>query len=59
MYTRLGPNMTGKLYHRVKKNGKWTWTPCFDEFAAKLRHSTCDCNHEILPNMPCKHEGEQ
>ena len=25
MYTRT--NMAGKLYWRVKKNGKWTWTP--------------------------------
>ena len=25
MYT--GYNMAGKLYWRVKKNGKWTWQP--------------------------------
>ena len=25
MYTRT--NMAGKLYWRIKKNGKWTWTP--------------------------------
>ena len=21
-------NMSGKLYHRIKKNGKWTWVAC-------------------------------
>lgn len=20
--------MSGKLYHRIKKNGKWTWKAC-------------------------------
>ena len=25
MYT--GYNMAGKLYWRIKKNGKWTWKP--------------------------------
>ena len=27
MYTRT--NMAGKLYWRIKKNGKWTWKAVF------------------------------
>ena len=27
MYTRT--NMAGKLYWRIKKNGKWTWRPAY------------------------------
>ena len=28
MYTHLRTYMSGKLYHRIKKNGKWTWIAC-------------------------------
>jgi len=24
----LRKNMSGKLYHRIKKNEKWTWVAC-------------------------------
>jgi len=42
--------MTGKLYWRIKKNGKWTWKPA----ETGVYSFRCDCGqgHHIHP-MDC------
>ena len=36
MYTAY--NMAGKLYWRIKKNGKWTWAPASEQFLESIKH---------------------
>jgi hypothetical protein len=33
-------DMTGKLYWRYKKNGKWTWRPASLQFLESIKHVT-------------------
>lgn len=50
MYTRQ--YMAGKLYWRVKKNGKWTWTPAivvdvvYNESYQKMVKHVLGCDYE-------------
>ncbi len=53
MYTRpLGSNMA-KLYWRIKRNGKWTWTPAIidgwsEESIMLLKESQVDIDGDQI-----------
>ncbi len=57
MYTNLyvykAPSiyMSGKLYHRIKKDGKWTWTPCDSWPYPQKSCKHCDTYHEDSMNF--------
>ena len=42
VYIALPIDMTGKLYWRIKKNGKWTWTAASQYFQDKYCYEHAD-----------------
>ncbi len=62
LYTRLYVyiayriNMSGKLYWRIKKKGKWTWTPAIYDMLKDRYEEIKGC--EILLWWPEEEEEE-
>jgi hypothetical protein len=54
VYTAYRQYMSGKLYWRIKKDGKWTWTP------ACIVHQewTADELTVYIDNVPGREEEE-
>ena len=47
VYTALPIDMTGKLYWRIKKNGKWTWkAACMNYVHVDAHVVDCQCAYE-------------
>lgn len=53
MYTnRFGVYMAGKLYWRIKKDGKWTWTRAYADHVLKeiMRHDDFETMYTQVRN---------